>query len=512
MSKAAKRAALARLAPRPRAAVYEAGSTTRRTLDWRAPTVGPSLGVLSVLGLLRDRSRGAVRNDGYARGTLRSLVTNIVGTGIKPLSQAEDAGFRKSVHALWTLWTDDSDADGLLDWYGQQRQAVRCWLEAGEVFLRIRPRYVTDVGASGRPLAVPFQVQVIEPELCPHQYNGLAPNGNNIRAGIEFDRIGRRTAYWFYEQRPGDLIDWNQGVINPVPAESVIHLYDPERAGQVRGTPHLTTALVRLRELDKFDDATLVRQQLAAMFVAFLRRPAVEGNVDPFTGEEAVTDANGRPVLALKPGAFQELDPGEEVQFSDPPDVGGTYVDFLRQQLVSVAAATGVPYEVVTGDLSRVNDRTVRVILHEFRRLIQSWQHQVVAFQVCRRVWTAWLDRAYLAGALALPAAYAKNPEPWQRVKWMPQGWPYVHPVQDVQAAKEAIRCGFTSRSAEVSEQGEDAEVIDAEQAADNARADTLGLVYDSDGRVAVGKGLADTAEPAPEPAPAAAPPAKKGK
>jgi capsid protein len=65
----------------------------------------------------------------------------------------------------------------------------------------------------------------------------------------------------------------------------------------------------------------------------------------------------------------------------------------------------------------------------------------------------------------------------------VPQGWPYINPVQDIQAQKEAIRAGLDSRSNLVSEQGEDAEAIDAQQAADNTRADTLGLRYDSDGR-----------------------------
>jgi capsid protein len=72
--------------------------------------------------------------------------------------------------------------------------------------------------------------------------------------------------------------------------------------------------------------------------------------------------------------------------------------------------------------------------------------------------------------------------------KWIPQGWPYLQPVQDIEAQTEAIRSGFTSRSAVVSEQGEDAEQIDAEQAADNARADRLKLRYASDGRQDVGK------------------------
>ena len=161
---------------------------------------------------------------------------------------------------------------------------------------------------------------------------------------------------------------------------------------------------------------------------------------------------------------------------------------------------------VSEGDMAGLNDRVMRVVLHEFRRQIQARQHHIVSFQLCRRVWQAWLDRAFLAGALPIPADYATNPDPWAKVRWMPQGWPYLHPVQDVEAAKAAIRCGFTTRSAAVSEQGEDAEAIDAEQAADNARADALGLSYDSDGRKAGGKGApaarADD-DPQPQPAPA---------
>jgi capsid protein len=46
-----------------------------------------------------------------------------------------------------------------------------------------------------------------------------------------------------------------------------------------------------------------------------------------------------------------------------------------------------------------------------------------------------------------------------------------------------AVRSGFKARAEVVSEQGYDAEQIDAEQARDNARADALGLSHDSDGR-----------------------------
>ncbi len=152
--------------------------------------------------------------------------------------------------------------------------------------------------------------------------------------------------------------------------------------------------------------------------------------------------------------------------------------------MIRVGAGTGVPYEVLTGDLSKLNDRTVRVVLTSFRRRIQAMQHEIIAQQLCRRVWYTWFQAAVDARALPIsPAAYAANPEEFAEVAWTPQKWEYINPVQDIEAQKEAIRNGLTSRSAIVSANGDDPETIDEEQAADNARADALKIKYDSDGR-----------------------------
>jgi len=455
------------------AAIYESGSTSRRGLAWRAPTASPNAAILSSLATIRDRSRSATRNNGFAKGAIDKLVTNIIGTGIKPQPLTADIELRKQIQDAWLRWTDESDADGLLDWYGQQAQAVRGWLEGGEVFIRIRPRLLTD------GLIVPLQVQVLEPELCPYTHNVYATKGNRIRAGIEFDSIGRRVAYWFHPSRPGDLMDFDASQLRRVPADSVIHLFDPLRPGQLRGVPHLTQALVKLNELDKFDDATLLRQQLANLFVAFLTRMGNDDALHPLTGE-ALEDPAESQLPQMEPALLQALNPGEDIKFSTPPGTSDGYRDFMRQQLFAIAAATGVPYEALTGDMSGVNDRTVRVIFNEFRLRIQTIQHQIVAHQVCRQVWNAWVTRAYLANVLPIAPG-----SPEAAVRWTPPRTPYIHPVQDVEAQQAAIRAGLTSRSAIVSELGEDAEAIDEQQATDNARADEHRLRYDSDARYA---------------------------
>jgi capsid protein len=68
-------------------------------------------------------------------------------------------------------------------------------------------------------------------------------------------------------------------------------------------------------------------------------------------------------------------------------------------------------------------------------------------------------------------------------VQWVTPGWPWVDPEKDIKASNDAIRSGLSTRSTEVAAQGRDAGAVDAEQAADNERADKLGLSYDSDGR-----------------------------
>ena len=94
-------------------------------------------------------------------------------------------------------------------------------------------------------------------------------------------------------------------------------------------------------------------------------------------------------------------------------------------------------------------------------------------------------------------------------VKWLPNAWDYINPVQDIEAKNFKIRSGLSSRMQEVSELGYDSEEIDAENEKDNARADDKGLVYDSDARYMTrqGAGIMGVTpsgnEPAPTPPPA---------
>jgi lambda family phage portal protein len=477
---------------------YDSATTGRRARGWSASTLGPNASTLPNLGTLRARSRQAYRDDAYGGGALDYRVEQLIGTGITPKSLARDEKVRVQVQALWDRWTKESDADGLLNFYGQQVQATRCWQTAGEVFTRLRLRLPSD------GLSVPLQLQILEPELCPIEHTMTGRGGTTIRAGIEFSPILRRTAYWFYRAHPADG-ELDASRLVSVPAERVLHLYLPERAGQLRGVPHLFRALLTMRGLDVGEDAALVRWQLGNMFMAALEHgPVSDATLDPITGQAIERDAKDQPVIAMEAGGIADLGPGEKLTWNDPPEAGQTYEAFVRQQGRKIAAAARVPYHALTGDMAQVNDRTIRVILQDFRRSLEQLQWTIFIHQFCEPVWRAWFDRAVLAGALTVPAAYWDDPMPWRDVEWAPDRFPYIHPVQDVEADKLEIRAGLASRMHKVKARGYDIEAIDQARAEDNAREARLGLVSDSNAAKTAGTGAAQPAmasrEGTPEP------------
>jgi len=475
---------------------YSAAGQTRRTRMWRASTGGPNTINLAGLGTIRARARDQVRNNPWGSSALDKLTANGIATGIQAKGLWGTPAFKALEAKLWKRWLAVADADWTCDGYALQALAWREWKEVGEVFVRYRSRRESD------GLPVPLQVQLIEAEQCPSELYTTASNGNQVRGGIEFDAIGRRTAYWMYKEHPGDAsLSYGGMELVRVPADQVEHVYQPKRAGQIRGVPDITPALLRMFNLDRFSDNVLERQAIANLFLGFYTQKeegfGEEGPQAPIA-EGAEQAADGVQLAGMEPATMQELPPGMDVKFSEPPDAGSNYSDFMRNGLMSIASTVGVPYEVLTGDLRGVSDRALRLILNEFRRLIEMWQWLTFIPRFCQPMRARYFDAAVLAGKLTIDG-YADIREDVVDTLWVPEGWPYSHPVQDVDADGKAIRLGLKSRSATILSNGEDPDEVENQIGADNARADEKGFVFDSDPRKtsSAGKPKVD-AEPEP--------------
>jgi lambda family phage portal protein len=471
--------------------IYHAGGQGRRLHMWRPPASGPNVSVTREQALIRSRTRAAARNDPWAGAILDKLDSNGIATGIQAKMVNGSDALKKASKQVWNRFIKEVDADGGLDWYGLQLLAWHEWHEVGEVFARFRTRRPSD------GLAVPFQVQLIESEQCPADLYTTASNGNPVRAGVEFNLIGKRVAYWFWKEHPGDTMFFNRGnEYVRVPAEEVIHLYRPLRAGQIRGLPDSVSVLLRMFNLDSLDDAVLERQKIANLFTLFYTRKTDPENPESLIDEMSYDedgdqdlDDDDVPLAGLEPGTGQELPDGVEPKFSNPPAPSADLGEFYRMQLLAICARNGVPYEVVTGDLRNISDRALKLILNEFKRTIEMRQWLTFIPKFCQPVRTRFFDMSWMSNALVIPDYAEQRPEIVDTL-WVPQGWPYSHPVQDVSADIKAIRAGLDTRSDVNLRNGEDPEELDRRNAEDNERADKLGLVYDSDGRKTSGAGL----------------------
>jgi lambda family phage portal protein len=259
----------------------------------------------------------------------------------------------------------------------------------------------------------------------------------------------------------------------------------------IRGVPDLASVLTELFNFGNLRDAVLERQKVANLFSVYFTKSANDGSdVGPASSLQTGTDTDQTPIGGLEPGTGFELPEGWEPVFSQPPSPGTDYAEYIRGGLMAIASRLGMPIEILTGDLRDISDRALKLILNEFRRLIEMDQWLYLIPQVLKGIRGAWLDAAVLSAALAVSGYAEARDDILEGTLWVPQGWPYSHPVQDVSADRMAVRAGFTARSQIVLENGEDPEEVDAQIATDNARADALGFVLDSDPRKTSNAGL----------------------
>lgn len=454
---------------------FDAAGRGRRTIFNNPTGRGPNA-LLSADGeVLRRRSRQITRNNAWASNGIESYVSNCIGTGIKPQSQHPNKETRKKLEKLFTRWTDESDSTGRTDFYGQQSIVCRGMMEGGEVLCRFRPRFLED------GLTVPLQLQLMEAEHLPLSYNRISDAGNSILNGIEFDNLGRRKNYWLYRNHPGEVFEsFNNTEITAIPASQMLHVFRPMRPGQHRGSPWLTQAIIRIEELDKYEDAELLRKEMAAMITHFIYRE--NGSTAPMFDGTGATDESGTTIENIQPGSTVNLYGNERIEVSKNADVGVMYAEFIKLNLHAIAAAMGITYEMLTGDLKGVTYTSIRAGLLEFRRRCEALQHQVVVFQFCRPVWNMWVDAAAVAGVIDAKE-YREHKDWYTDVLWQPPKWPWVDPKKDVDAEQQSVRCGFRAQSDVINSLGENPDRVRATIQYDNEENDRLGLRFDSDGR-----------------------------
>lgn len=433
---------------------FDAAARGRRTSGWQ--TVDTSMNVLTgtALTALRARSRDLVRNNPYARKAVNVIVTNTVGTGIKPGFQSRSANRVQQYKSAWNSWAESTacDFDGQRDFYGLQAAVLRTVAESGEALI-VRRRSRRNV---------PLELQLLEADYLDSSRDiREKPDGGYIIQGVEFNKAGKRIGYWLYDGHPGEY-GFRQSRF--VKAADVLHIYEVLRPGQVRGIPFGTSAMLRLKDFDDYEDAELVRQKIAACFAAFVvdADPASSGGTG---GSEMIE--------RLEPGIIEHLPAGKTIEFASPPTTQN-YDNYSRKILQAIASGYGITYEALTGDLSNVNFSSGRMGWLEMARQIELWQWNMMIPMLCSGVW-GWFEDAAGIG-LGLNRGDLS-------VSWTCPRREMIDPLKETNAKIAQVRSGLMSMPEALREQGYEPDQVLAEITEWNGKLDQSGVILDTDPR-----------------------------
>lgn len=438
---------------------YQAAKNDRLTADWHVYDRTSDQEMRYELKTVRSRARDLYNNNDYAKKFVRIIQNNVNGPNGFRLQMKIKDGFGKDarldevanrkIEEAWKEWSksDYCTVSKKLTLRAVNDLCLTHIARDGEVFIRILK---TDNKFN-------FALEIIEPDHIDDKlYVDHLKNDKYIHMGIEHDKWGKPTHYYVKKNKRLESGYANLSNYERVPAEKIIHLYEPDRADQSRGISWMVQSMIAMKMLDGYEEAALINARVSAAKMGFFTS---EIGTEEYTGDSE--DESGNRLTTVSPGKFEELPAGMSFTPWNPSFPSDQHSEFVKRNLMRIASGLGVSYNTFANDLESVNYSSIRSGLLEERELwkrIQKWYIE----QFLNKIFEVWLERSLLAGAIDLP--YGKY-EKFNQPTWLPRRWDWVDPLKDVQAKKEEIALKINSRKRIAAEKGYDFDEIQEELA-----------------------------------------------
>ena len=312
----------------------------------------------------------------------------------------------------------------------------------------------------GFPNRFGYALQMIDPDQVDHLYSrartdspsrkpsrlGSEGGENEIRLGVEVDRWGRPVAYWI---NPGHPSDFGGSLLRErIPADQVIHLFDPYRVNQTRGLTWFHPVMMAMKMFHGYTETELVAARTGCGQDGFLRihrRLGLRGS------EPGFADAHGG-----QPGNVRAPASRPDLQRVQTGASGTRLENFCKTNLRLIASGLGASYNSLANDLVGVNYSSLRsglLIERDRWSVLQQW----FAEDFMQPIFDDWLPLALLSGGLQLAR---RLPDSYTEGVWLPRGWRWVDPLKDSQGAIIDIAAALNSPERVVAERGDDLEEI----------------------------------------------------
>jgi lambda family phage portal protein len=474
--------------------VFAGAQGGRLVMDWISRILSADQEIKGNLYLLRGRGRELGRNNPIAKSYLTMRATNIVGKdGIlyRAMVRNNDgklaADINRKIERAFKDWCRKGNCtvDGKLSFRAVQDLAVRTEAQDGEFFLRMVRGFDNPYG---------FALQLIDADQVDHLYSRMrggnageevrGDSGNNeIRMGVEVDQWGRPVAYWINPGHPSDI--GGSLMRDRVPANQIVHLYDPSRVNQTRGVTAFHAIMFILKMLEGYLESAIVAARTAAAKFGWLEYTDASGFTEPMANPDGSLKSFR---MEANPGVLETIPPGMKYVEANANHPGGVFGPFLMWCLRLVATGLDVNYNELANDWVGVSYSSMRSALLSVRA---KWRREQtrVSEDLLDPVFRAWLPMAMLAGQAG------KNPlkldsrdqEKFLDGCWLFPGWGWVDPRNDTQSAILEIGAKLSSRGMILADQGVEFEQVIEESAEEREFAKLHGfdLKDDLPGKVA---------------------------
>lgn len=422
---------------------------------------------------LRIRARDLYAGGGLGRGAPATMVTNVVGWGIRPkpkidaklLGISDGAALEWQETALreFNLWakTQMCDASRQNTFWELQELAFRSMLMSGDVFVLFGQK-----PNKRNPYSLVLRLIEADRVSTPESQGGSesrnTDSGGRIVDGVEIDKDGEIIKYHIAtyhplaDETPGE-IEWTAidvyGADTGMP--NVLHLMTVERPEQHRGIPFISAMIEQIKQIDRYMTAELAASIVAAMLTVFITTDNTEDGGydsvnDGIAEEDKVTDDPMR--IELGNGNVYELPPGKHIEKTEVNRAPTAFDKFMSSLVTMAGSGMEEPYEVLMHRYDS-NYTASRSAILDFWKVVRRYRNQFIQ-QFNQPVYEAWLAEAVALGRIDAPGFF-DDPiirDAWCGCQWIGTSQGHVQPVQEANAAATRMALGITTGEQEAME------------------------------------------------------------
>ncbi|MFC4403310.1 phage portal protein [Gracilibacillus xinjiangensis] len=417
---------------------------------------------------LRERSRDLYMGAPLATGALKTIRTNVIGSGLKlnsqidyeylGMTQEEADNWETRTEREFNLWAESlhCDAQRMNNFYELQQLAFLSWLMSGDSFTLLpyieRPNMPYDL-----------RVQIVESDrVCNPRNSPFMDKDHKILNGVEINKRGEVVAYHIAQNHPNSISysknEWKR--VRKFGAKTgrhnVIHLMESERPEQRRGVPILAPVIESLKQLSRYSEAELMAAVVSGMYTVFITTndDKSDGQLpELYDGEEQV-DPYDENSYELGNGAMVQLGEGEDVKEANPGRPNQAFDGFVTSICRQIGSAIEVLYELLLKHFTSSYSASRAALLEAWKmfKMRRTWMSN----DFCQPIYEEWLAEAVAKGRINAPGFF-EDPlakKAYAQSEWNGPSQGQLDPLKEVNAAARRVEEGFSTRTRETIEFG----------------------------------------------------------